>query len=265
MKKLSIPFILFLVAISACNDEDQDQANISPNPPTPVIQFQVVNQYPHDTASFTQGLVIYNGGLIESTGMPNTSWIGPVDKSNGTIERKVSLPGDYFGEGITVLNDKIYQLTWQNKKGFIYDAKTYKKIGEFSYVTEGWGITNDGQHLIVSDGTSNLFYYTPDTVKLVKTISVTDNYGPVPNLNELEYIDGFIYANQWQTPYILKINPEGKVVGKLDFKKVQDELQQKHPYLDFSNQTLNGIAYDSSTRQVFVTGKNWPVMYEVRF
>lgn len=264
MKKFSLALIAALVIFTACKDEDQDQDNIAPNPPIPNIQFQVIKEYPHDTASFTQGLVVHNGQLIESTGMPNTSWLGPVEASNGTINKKVSLPGNFFGEGITILNDKIYQLTWQNKKGFIYDAKTFKKTGEFAYVTEGWGITTDGQHLIVSDGTSNLFYYTPDSVKLVKTISVTDNYGPVPNLNELEYIDGFVYANQWQTPYILKIDKEGKVVGKLDFKRVQDELQQKYPYLDFSNQTLNGIAYDSATKKVYVTGKNWPVMYEVR-
>lgn len=264
MKKILFILLSVSVILFSCEDSDQDQGVMVP--PTPSIQFQVVNEFPHDTASFTQGLLVHEGKLYESTGMPQTSWLGPLNLATGAIDKKVILPAEMFGEGITILNNKLYHLTWQNKKGFIYDPITFKKLGEFPYVTEGWGLTNDGENLIISDGTSNLFYYTPDTVKLVKTISVTDNFGPVPNLNELEFIDGFIYANQWQTPYILKINPaDGKVVGKLDFKKVQDQLQQQHRYLDFSNMTLNGIAYDSATKKIYVTGKNWPVLYEIRF
>ncbi len=255
-----ILFVLTLLYSCGSNDSNSDSMDDS-SASVPSILFQVVKKYPHDTASFTQGLVVHNGQLLESTGMPNTSWLGPLNLQTGEIDKKVNLAEQFFGEGITILNNRIYQLTWQNKKGFIYDAETFKKTGEFNYPTEGWGITNDGQYLIMSDGTSNLFYMTPDSVKLVKTLSVTDNYGPVPNLNELEYIEGFIYANQWQTPYILKIDPAtGSVVGRLDFKKIQQELEASNPEMDF----LNGIAYDSASKKIYVTGKRWPALFEIR-
>ncbi len=261
MKQLLVVFLstaLFLSCNSSdTNDESMDtSANAIPN-----IMYQVVNKYPHDTASFTQGLIVENGTLLESTGMPNTSWLGPLDLETGVIDKKVNLPGQYFGEGITILNGKLYHLTWQSKIGFIYDPVTFKKIGQFTYPTEGWGLTNDGQYLIMSDGSSNLFYFTPDPVTHVKTLSVTDNYGPVPNLNELEYIEGYIYANQWQTSYVLKIDPStGSVIGKLDLKKLQQEMQATDPQIDF----LNGIAYDSVSKKIYVTGKKWPALYEIR-
>lgn len=262
MKQFPVVLISGLVILLACNSTDSNNDSMDNSVVSvPSIMYQVVKKYPHDTASFTQGLVVHNGQVLESTGMPNTSWLGPVDLETGVIDKKVNLAEQYFGEGITILNDKIYQLTWQNKIGFIYDAKNFKKIGEFSYPTEGWGLTNDGHYLIMSDGSSNLFYMTPDSVKHVKTLSVTDNYGPVPNLNELEFIEGFIYANQWQTSYILKIDPQtGSVIGKLDLKKIQQELVAVNPEMDF----LNGIAYDSASKKIYVTGKRWPAMYEIK-
>lgn len=261
-------FILSVILIiTSCNNGNKPDvaAGEDPNPPPPTILFQVVKQYPHDTASFTQGLVVEKGQLYESTGLNGSSWLGPLDLQTGKINRKVILDDEYFGEGNTILNGKIYLLTWQNKKGFVYDLNTFKKLREFSYVTEGWGITNDGHNLIMSDGSSNLFFLNPDTLNLVRTLTVTDNYGPVPNLNELEYINGFIYANQWQTPYILKIKPEdGKVVGRLDFKNLEKDLEAKNPGFNFSDYVLNGIAWDSTAGKMYVTGKKWPTLYEIR-
>lgn len=265
MIRLISGFFVSMLAI-ACNDTPTEQGSEpATNPAPPAILFQVVKQYPHDTASFTQGLIVEKGQLYESTGLNGSSWVGPVDISTGKINRKVDLAEEYFGEGITILNGKLYQLTWQNKKGFVYDAKSFKKLGEFPYVTEGWGLTTDGRNLIMSDGSSNLFYLHPDTLKVYKTLTVTDNYGPVPNLNELEFMEGYIYANQWQTPYILKIDPaDGKVVGRMDFKNLEAELGARNPGFNFSDYVLNGIAYDSTSKKLYVTGKKWPTMYEIK-
>jgi glutaminyl-peptide cyclotransferase len=261
-------FSLFSVIIfAACNDSagNNTGTDSDPNPAPPNILFQVINQYPHDTAAFTQGLAVENGILYESTGLYGASWVGPVSLTTGKIDRKVNLNDQFFGEGIAILNGKVFHLTWQNKKGFVYDLKTFKKLKEFSYVTEGWGLTTDGKDLIMSDGSSNLFYLNPDTLKVYKTVTVIDNYGPVPNLNELEFIDGYIYANQWQTPYILKINPaDGKVVARMDFKNLETDLGSKNPGFNFSDYVLNGIAYDSVSKKLFVTGKKWPTMYEIK-
>lgn len=231
------------------------------------LAFQVVNQFPHDTAAFTEGFTFYEGELYESTGAPdspstNGTWIAKLDIATGRYDRKVDLGSSYFGEGITFLNDKVYQLTWTSKVGFVYDAKTFKKLREFKYASEGWGLTNDGQHLIMSTGSSNLYYLGPDSLNFIKMVAVQDNKGYVPNLNELEYIDGFIYANQWQTPYILKIDPAtGHVVGKIDLTKQVTEISHKYP----DALELNGIAYDSSSRKTYITGKKWPFIYEIRW
>ena len=250
----------------SCTDSDQNSDNgAGANPPPPTLQYTVVNVLPHDTESFTQGLFFYNGQLYESTGNFNTSWIGPVDMSTGKIDKKVTLEPQYFGEGSTILNDKVYYLTWQTNKGFVYDLKTFKKIGEFNYPTEGWGLTHDGQHLIMSAGTSELYYLDPESFQISKTVTVTDHLGPVPNLNELEYIGGHVFANQWQTSYILKIDPSnGKVVGRLDLRNVQEELFKDDPGFSDSDQSLNGIAWDSTTNKLYITGKKWPAMYEIK-
>ena len=259
--------------LTACGNEDSktdipDDSGANSSIPAPVnISFQVVNQFPHDTLAFTEGFTFYQGKLYESTGSPDVpvnsgTWIGEVDLKTGKVDKKVDLGKTYFGEGIVFFNDKVYQLTWQTKKGFVYDAKTFKKLREFSYGSEGWGMTHDSQNLIMSTGTSNLYYLGPDSLNFIKMLPVQDNNGYVSSLNELEFIDGFIYANQWQTPYILKIDAStGYVVGRLDMSKQVAEARNIYK----GSEEINGIAYDSITQKTYITGKNWPVIYEIKW
>ncbi len=262
--------VAFSVILFACSDTDSE-GDVSGTDESisaaPVIPFSIVNEFPHDTGSYTEGLTFYNGQLYEGTGASPTvsnsgTWIGPVDISSGKIEKKVDLGTQWFGEGITFLNDKVYQLTYQTKKGFVYDAKSFKKLKEFTFNSaEGWGLTNDGKQLIMSDGTSSLSFLDPETFKVMNVIGVSDNNGPVGNINELEYINGSIYANQWLTPYILKIDPaSGKVTGRMDFSKMIDQVNNLYP----GAEEFNGIAYDSTTQKVYVTGKKWPRLYEIK-
>jgi len=269
-KPLQCLIILSLFA-SCTNSNKPDTTGEKPvdNSP-PAINYSVVRTLPHDTTSFTEGFLFHNGELYESTGtepnMPESrrSMFGVVDPKTGKIDKKAELDrSKYFGEGITFLKDKVYQLTWQTRVGFIYDAKSFKPLGQFPIpAKEGWGMTTDGTNLIISDGTSNISYVDPTTFRLVKVIGVTDNNGPVSNINELEMINGFIYANQWQTNYILKIDTaSGKVVGRLDLDGLSSAEQNKYAASD----TMNGIAYDSTTGKVYITGKLWPDIYEIKF
>ena len=211
---------------------------------------------------------MHNGKLFESSGAPEgnektRSIVGIVDPATGVITVKAELDRKiYFGEGITILGNKLYQLTWTNKKGFIYDLKTFKKTGEFTFPSkEGWGMTTDGSSLIMSDGSSNLTYLDPLSFKTNRIVGVTDNNGPVGNINELEYVNGSILANIYQTPYIIRIDPNtGKVLGKADFTNLVKEVKLKDPDVDY----MNGIAWDSANNKIYVTGKLWPNMYEVR-
>lgn len=268
MNKIIVCSLLSICNFSACSDGDGNPSNdLPPNEQPPAaVAFTIVNEYPHDPASFTQGLAIYKGQLYESTGSPedsinNGSWVGRVDLKTGKNEKKIAIDSSFFGEGMTILNDKLYYITWTTHKGFVYDVKSFKKLSEFTYPTEGWGITNDGKNLIMSNGTNNLLYYQPDSMKMINMINVTDNNGPVANLNELEFINGYIYANQWQTPYILKIDTaSGKVIGRLDLSDTVRNVKMKNPTSDY----LNGIAYDSSTQKIYITGKLWPALYEIR-
>jgi len=271
-KPFQFLIILSLFAAVACNNSSTpDATGEKPVDNSPaVINYSVVKAMPHDTTSFTEGFLFHEGNLYESTGtepnMPDTrrSMFGVVDPVTGKIQVKAELDRNkYFGEGITFLKDKVYQLTWQTKVGFIYDGKTFKKLGEFAIpVKEGWGMTTDGTNLIMSDGTSNISYVDPVTFRLVRVVGVTDNNGPVSNINELELINGFIYANQWQTNYILKIDPaSGKVAGRLDLSTLYDSERNKYA----SSDTMNGIAYDSTTGKVYITGKLWPDIYEIKF
>lgn len=222
-----------------------------------LISYKLKQRWKHDTQAFTQGLLIHDGKLFESTGQ-DQSYIGIVDIKTGKPDKKVVLDDQYFGEGITVLNDKLYQLTWQNKVGFVYDVKTFQKLREFHYDTEGWGLTHDGHHLIMSDGTEKLVYLDTTTLEPVKTVRVKDDRGFVTKLNELEYMDGFILANQWETSRILKIDPQtGDVVGILDLTPLVQEAKMDNPRAD----VLNGIAYHPGTKLLIVTGKFWPSSY----
>ena len=261
----------FLFAFAAClfscgNNSNEPQSDAAANTAPPIISYNVVNVYPHDTASFTEGLVVNNGQLYESTGgAPKdnefTSWFGPVDLKSGRALRKVMLDTAYFGEGITILNGKVYQLTWRGEKGFVYDEKTLQKIKDFTYTGEGWSLTNDGKSLIMSDGSSNLRYLDPNSLQVQKILGVEDNNGPVSNVNELEYINGYIYANIWQTNYIIKIDPQnGKVTGRLDLTTLYNQAKNKYEYAD----VLNGIAFDSAANKIYITGKTWPNLYEIR-
>jgi glutamine cyclotransferase len=254
---LAIAFLLF----SCANNNDQPTETVE-NTTTPLINYTVAAVYPHDTSSFTQGLVFNKGQFFEGTGNYGHSKLYQVDLKTGKQLQQVTLDPKYFGEGITIMNDTVYQLTWQEKVVLVYTAKDLKKIKEFPLNTQGWGITNDGKNLIVSDGSSNLYFYEPSTFRLMHTQGITENGAPAVNLNELEYINGYVYANQWQYNYILKIDPaSGQVLGKMDLTELVNRVKAKDPQADF----LNGIAYDPETKKIYVTGKLWPDLYEIQF
>lgn len=271
MKKFFLFIAAVLVFASCSNNGNNENSNGNgdavANAGPASIQYSIVNVYPHDTAAFTEGLLVHEGQLYESTGgqaqiSDFKSWFGPVDLKTGKALKKIMLDTSYFGEGINIFKGNLYQLTWQNHKGFVYDAKTFKKLKEFTYAGEGWALTNDGTYLIMSDGSSNLQYLDPESLKVVKILGVQDNSGPVGNINELEYINGFIYANQYLTNYILKIDPSsGKVVGKLDFDSLNNQVKTKFP----DALEMNGIAYDSASGKIYITGKAWPNLYEIKF
>lgn len=226
----------------------------------PDYTFEVVNVYPHDPQAFTQGLVIDDGRWFEGTGLYGRSSIREVDLLTGEVLRSQSLADEYFGEGITILGDHIYQLTWRENTGFVRDKDTFDVVKEFTYPHEGWGITHDGQRLIVSDGTAVIRYYDPESLKEIGTITVRDGAGAVSNLNELEYVNGEIWANIWQTDNIARISPEtGEVLGYIDLTGLLDPATLTEPV-----DVLNGIAYDASTDRLFVTGKLWPSVFEIR-
>lgn len=256
-------YFLLLACITACTNDDKPNENNPTNTGTTrTISYSVLNTYPHDTSNFTEGLLIYKGDLYESTGQNGKSWIVKTDLKTGKAVQKFTLDSKYFGEGIVIINDTVYQLTYQDKIGFMYAVKDFKKLGEFQFASkEGWGMTTNGKEIIASDGGSNLYYYAPSTFQLLRTQGITEDGSPSFNLNELEYIDGYIYANQWQYPYILKIDPaDGKVVGKIDLSQITNTIKAKYPFAEF----LNGIAYDSATKKIYITGKNWPELYEIQ-
>lgn len=260
MKKITIAgaFICFI----ACNPKGPGEKEGN-NPNTPkTMNFSIINTFPHDTSSYTQGILIYKGEMYEGTGNYGFSKLKKVDLKTGTTLREVLLDKKYFGEGVTILNDTIYQLTWKEKTVFAYTLKDLKKVKEFTVDFEGWGLTNDGKNLIVSTGGSDLNYYDPSSLKLLKTQTVTESGSPSYNLNELEYIDGFIFANQYTLPYIFKIDPaNGQIVAKADLTKIWDRIKA----IDHDAEVPNGIAYDAATKKIYITGKWWPELYEVQF
>lgn len=236
-------------------------AEITPTPtPPPTYTFQIVNTFPHDPAAFTQGLALDNGVLYEGTGRWGESTVREVNLDSGSVLRTRPLEEQYFGEGITVLNDKLYQLTWQEQTGFIYDSRTFEPLQTFTYPIEGWGITHDGQRLIVSDGTSTIYYWDPNTLQEIGRITVRDHLGPLNRLNELEFVNGEIWANIWLSDLIARISPEtGDVLGYIDLTGLLDTSALVQPA-----DVLNGIAYDAAADRLFVTGKLWPALFEIR-
>lgn len=251
--------LIFTFIIVACKNEDNNKSNEENQ--IPILSYSIINSYPHDSSYFTQGLTFSNGELYEGTGEKDgKSKLLKVDLKTGNAILKITLGNQFFGEGIAILHDTIYQLTWQNNLVFVYSKKDFKKIKEFPIATEGWGITTDGKNLIVSDGSGNLYFYEPSTFRLLHTVGILENGNSVFNLNELEFIDGFVYANQWQYPYILKIDPQlGIVVAKYDLTELWNRIRLKDPNADVPN----GIAYDETTKKIYITGKRWPELYEV--
>ncbi len=227
----------------------------------PRYGYEVVNKWPHDAEAFTQGLVFHEGALIESTGQYGESTLRRVEMKTGKVLEKVDVPPTYFAEGLTIFDGKLYQLTWQHHKGFIYDLKSLKKQGEFRYDGEGWGLTSDGESLILSDGTNQIRFIDPKSYEVKRTITVRDEGGqPLREINELEYVKGEIYANVWHKDWIARIDPRtGRIVGWIDLKgllapgEVGDE-----------EAVLNGIAYDEAGGRLFVTGKLWPRLFEIK-
>ena len=253
-------FLFFLFFSAACNHSSSDSDSSGGDPLA--MHYKVIRKYPHDTTAFTQGLEFYKGVLYEGTGENGESQLRKLDLATGKVLQKVDLDKQYFGEGITIFGDKIYQLTWQSHVVFQYDL-SFKLLQQFKMPTEGWGMTHDSVHLIVSDGSSKLYFRDPSSLDSVRVINVTENGNLVNNLNELEYIKGFIYANIWQTDYIVKIDPAtGVVVGRADFANL---LKNQGETVYDLNDVLNGIAYDSTTGKTYITGKDWPALFEIEF
>lgn len=231
------------------------------NEPPKVYSYKIINEYPHDITSYTQGLEFYKGNLYESTGQLKESKLRQVDYKTGTVIKNVNLADAFFGEGLTVLNDKVYQLTWQSGFGFVYDVNTFEKISSFKYGNskEGWGICNDGQKLYKSDGTETIWLLNPETLVEENHIQVYTNKGKIVEINEMEWINGIIYANRYQKDGVALINPKnGAVIGVIDFSPLK-KLVTQHEGLD----VLNGIAYNPATKTIFVTGKRWDKLFEV--
>jgi glutamine cyclotransferase len=268
--KLSSALLLTSWILSSCTESRRSSSTENTSPETtPAIHYAVTKTWQHDTSLFTEGFVVHDGKFFESTGSPSDlpqarSLIGVADTLTGKLDIKVELDRSvYFGEGIVILNGKLYHLTYKNQTGFVYDLSTFKRIGEFRYTNkEGWGMTTDGIRIIMSDGTSALTFLDPESLKPVRTLKVTENGVACEKLNELEYIKGFIYANVWTTNHIVKIDPSsGKIVGKIDLTSLVSDAKNRYQ----GAEVLNGIAYDAVTDRVYVTGKLWPTIYQIRF
>lgn len=226
------------------------------NAGTTLYYADVVNSYPHDVHAFTQGLVFYDGFLYESTGLYGNSSLRCVDLETGQVLKIYHLPGEFFAEGITIFDDKIIQLTWREHKGFVYNRSSFELIDEFSYSTEGWGITSDGQRLIMSDGSAKLYFLDPQTFEKIGEVEVLDNGKPISKLNELEYVNGYVYANVWYETKIAIIDVNrGKVTAWINCSDVK---------ATYCGNVLNGIAYDTENNRLFITGKFWNQLFEVK-
>ncbi|MBA3829230.1 MAG: glutaminyl-peptide cyclotransferase [Taibaiella sp.] len=264
--------LVVCLLLAACNNNSTEEKQpvaptAQPSGPA-IISYQLVAEYPHDAGAFTEGLQYIDGKLYESTGQYGASDVRITDLKTGKVLLANKMDKKYFGEGLTVLNGNVYQLTYRENAGFVYDAIHLKVKNTFRFNTEeGWGMTNDGTYLIYDDGDNNLIYLDAKTFAEVKRVPVKDNGEAVDNINELEYIKGYIYANRWKTDIIYKIDPHtGEVVAKADLS----DLRQKGGIAEMSMTTanapevLNGIAYDSTGNRIFITGKFWPKIFEIK-
>ena len=266
-KRMCLLYCLWLsYLLCACSDAATtlpDQAQ--PTEPQAAVRptlygYEVVHTYPHDPTAFTQGLVYLEGFLYEGTGLNGRSSLRKVVLESGEVTQQHDLSARFFGEGIAIFNNRVLQLTWRSQTAFVYDLDTFEVRTQFSYPTEGWGLTHDGQKLIISDGTSTLYFRDPFTFAETGRVTVYQGETPVTNLNELEYIDGQVFANVWQRDYIVRIDPQsGQVTGIIDLKGLLSEADRGGRRVD----VLNGIAYDSAGDRLFVTGKLWPKLYEI--
>jgi len=226
---------------------------------TPVYHYRVIRSYPHDRRAFTQGLVYEGGFFYEGTGLHGRSSLRKVEPTSGRILKEVRLEPSLFGEGVTIIGDRIVQLTWLSRVGFVYEKTSFRILQRFTYTREGWGITHDGKRLIMSDGTSVLRFLSPKNFREISTLGVHDEKGPVTGLNELEYLQGAIYANVWPTDRIAVIDPRtGRIKAWIDLQGLLGEKDSR------GVDVLNGIAYDARNDRLFVTGKLWPRVFEIR-
>lgn len=273
--RLIFIFTIFLITLG-CNAPTANNANnvnkannaaVKPKTEIPVYTAEIVKTYPHDPQAFTQGLVFYNSVFYEGTGGYRhsddfSSSLRKVEIDTGKVLQKIDLKDDYFGEGITIFNGKIYQLTWKEQTAFVYDLNDFKLLKELKYSGEGWGLTHDGTNIFLSDGTHVIRVVNPETFETIRTIPVLDEKGkPIMELNELEYIKGEIWANIWEKGVIIRIDPaSGKLLGKIDLEKL-DQEQRKN---DNNADVLNGIAYDEAGDRIFITGKKWKKIFEIK-
>jgi glutaminyl-peptide cyclotransferase len=266
MKSIFSIFISLFLFTSSCRGPNvQTPTTLASTPvesnaePTSYT-YEIVNTYPHDPQAFTQGLVFADGIFYESTGLNGESSLRKVEVTTGKVIKKVTVPAQYFAEGLALFQGQLFQLTWQDHKGFIYDHNSFAPQGEFQYTGEGWGLTNDGKSLILSDGTDQIRFLDPANFKEQRSITVKAQKEPIDEINELEYVKGEIFANVWQENVILRIDPaNGKVKGTIDLRGIL-KPEDRHGETD----VLNGIAYDAEKDRLFITGKKWPKLFEIK-
>jgi glutamine cyclotransferase len=259
-QKLGYQNLKALVYFGGENSEATARVELVSNVQPKLLKYKIVNTFPHDTTSFTEGLEFYKDTLYESTGLKGNSYFRKYDYKTGKVYKQINLDSKYFGEGITFLNDKMYQLTWQEKTGFIYNAKTLKLEKTFTYDKdiEGWGMTNDGKYIYQTDKTEKIWKMDPSTQKMIDYVNVYSGESKIPSVNELEWINGKIYTNVWQKDAIAIVNPNnGAVEGILDMSGLRKFVKNK------TAEVLNGIAYNPKTKTIFVTGKNWDRIFEI--
>ncbi len=251
--------VVLVVGVSVGLFSNNDAESSPSNDAVEQYTYTVVHAYPHETSAFTEGLAYDNGFLYESTGLYGNSTLRRVDLTTGAVLQELSVGNEYFGEGIAIVGNEILQLTWQEHIVFVYDKTTFALLGNFSNTEEGWGLAYNGSDLIMSDGSSNLYFVNPITFQRVGQVEVRDGNAPVVNINELEYVNGNVYANIWLTQKIAVIDPQtGQVKAWIDLTGIQDTRSFN------SEQVLYGIAYDAQNNRLFVTGKDWPRLFEIK-
>ncbi len=263
--------LFVIVFFAACNGGDTAPDSSVADPSlqhknAPQLAYNILNVYPHDTSAYTQGLQLYNGKMYEGTGDYENSSLRITDYKTGKVEQKHLMGSkEIFGEGINIFKGKLYQLTWQSHVVYVYDLNNINKpVKTLSWPYDGWGLTNNGTDMIVSDGSSNLYFVDPETFKVKSTISVTEDGVTIEDLNELEFIDGYIYANVYVSDFIVKIDPaSGHVVGRIDMPGIIEKFAPGYTPIP-NDEVLNGIAYDSASKKLYITGKRWPKLFEVQ-